>query len=198
MTELRRALTVWTVLALAGAAVFALSLAAGSVSLDATQLWQALTGADTGTAGAIVRELRLPLGVDYRCPPWDRLPPGATVAVVVGARHVVVPETAHEVRQRAVGARDVDALTFLVGLAQRELHLDCRFALHSAPTDLSPDRAAGLLERLRRQPGVGAVVVLGSPLVNALPAQMLGYHAALLRGNDPDKPRNLAKSVTVK
>jgi glutamine---fructose-6-phosphate transaminase (isomerizing) len=37
-----------------------------------------------------------------------------------------------------------------------------------------------------------------SPLVQALPAQMLGYHAALLRGNDPDKPRNLAKSVTVK
>ncbi|MGH2560972.1 MAG: glutamine--fructose-6-phosphate transaminase (isomerizing), partial [Thermomicrobiales bacterium] len=37
-----------------------------------------------------------------------------------------------------------------------------------------------------------------SPLVNALPAQLLGYHAALLRGNDPDKPRNLAKSVTVK
>lgn len=37
-----------------------------------------------------------------------------------------------------------------------------------------------------------------APLVNALPAQMLGYFAALLRGNDPDKPRNLAKSVTVK
>ena len=37
-----------------------------------------------------------------------------------------------------------------------------------------------------------------APLVNALPAQMLGYHAALRRGNDPDKPRNLAKSVTVK
>jgi glucosamine--fructose-6-phosphate aminotransferase (isomerizing) len=37
-----------------------------------------------------------------------------------------------------------------------------------------------------------------SPLVQALPAQMLGYHAALFRGNDPDKPRNLAKSVTVK
>lgn len=37
-----------------------------------------------------------------------------------------------------------------------------------------------------------------SPIVNALPAQMLGYHAARLRGNDPDKPRNLAKSVTVK
>ena len=37
-----------------------------------------------------------------------------------------------------------------------------------------------------------------APLVNALPAQMLGYEVALLRGNDPDKPRNLAKSVTVK
>lgn len=37
-----------------------------------------------------------------------------------------------------------------------------------------------------------------APIVNALPAQMIGYHAALCRGNDPDKPRNLAKSVTVK
>lgn len=37
-----------------------------------------------------------------------------------------------------------------------------------------------------------------APLVQALPAQMLGYEVALLRGNDPDKPRNLAKSVTVK
>ncbi|MBU68882.1 MAG: ABC transporter permease [Cupriavidus sp.] len=60
MSELRRALIVWIVLALAGVAVFALSLAVGSVALDAPQLWQALTGADTGTAGAIVRELRLP------------------------------------------------------------------------------------------------------------------------------------------
>lgn len=37
-----------------------------------------------------------------------------------------------------------------------------------------------------------------APLVDALPAQLLAYHAAVLRGNDPDKPRNLAKSVTVK
>jgi len=60
MAELRRALIVWSVLALAGLAVFGLSLAVGSVSLEAGQLWQALSGADTGTAGAIVRELRLP------------------------------------------------------------------------------------------------------------------------------------------
>ena len=37
-----------------------------------------------------------------------------------------------------------------------------------------------------------------SPLVNVIPAQLLGYHLAKLRGYDPDKPRNLAKSVTVK
>lgn len=39
---------------------------------------------------------------------------------------------------------------------------------------------------------------IGQPIINGLPAQMLGYHAALLLGLDPDKPRNLAKSVTVK
>lgn len=37
-----------------------------------------------------------------------------------------------------------------------------------------------------------------SPLVSVIPLQFLGYHLALLLGRDPDKPRNLAKSVTVK
>jgi glutamine---fructose-6-phosphate transaminase (isomerizing) len=35
------------------------------------------------------------------------------------------------------------------------------------------------------------------PLVVAVPLQLLAYHIALLRGCDVDKPRNLAKSVTV-
>ena len=35
------------------------------------------------------------------------------------------------------------------------------------------------------------------PLVNVVPLQLLAYHAAVLRGKDVDKPRNLAKSVTV-
>jgi glucosamine--fructose-6-phosphate aminotransferase (isomerizing) len=35
------------------------------------------------------------------------------------------------------------------------------------------------------------------PLVAAVPLQLLAYHIALLRGCDVDKPRNLAKSVTV-
>ena len=37
-----------------------------------------------------------------------------------------------------------------------------------------------------------------SSIINVIPAQLLAYQLALLRGNDPDKPRNLAKSVTVK
>lgn len=35
------------------------------------------------------------------------------------------------------------------------------------------------------------------PIVYAVPLQLLAYHVAVLRGNDVDKPRNLAKSVTV-
>jgi glutamine---fructose-6-phosphate transaminase (isomerizing) len=35
------------------------------------------------------------------------------------------------------------------------------------------------------------------PLVTAIPLQLFAYHVALLRGCDIDKPRNLAKSVTV-
>jgi glucosamine--fructose-6-phosphate aminotransferase (isomerizing) len=47
------------------------------------------------------------------------------------------------------------------------------------------------LVRLHDDPG------LLSPIVTTVPLQLLAYHAALLRGNDVDKPRNLAKSVTV-
>jgi glutamine---fructose-6-phosphate transaminase (isomerizing) len=36
-----------------------------------------------------------------------------------------------------------------------------------------------------------------SPVVHVIPLQLLAYHAAALRGTDVDKPRNLAKSVTV-
>lgn len=35
------------------------------------------------------------------------------------------------------------------------------------------------------------------PMLTVVPLQMLAYHAAVLRGYDVDKPRNLAKSVTV-
>ena len=36
-----------------------------------------------------------------------------------------------------------------------------------------------------------------SPIITSIPLQLLAYHIAVLRGCDVDKPRNLAKSVTV-
>lgn len=41
-------------------------------------------------------------------------------------------------------------------------------------------------------------VGLLNPIVQIIPVQILAYQLAVLRGCDPDKPRNLAKSVTVK
>jgi glutamine---fructose-6-phosphate transaminase (isomerizing) len=36
-----------------------------------------------------------------------------------------------------------------------------------------------------------------APIIFTIPLQMLSYHVALIKGTDVDKPRNLAKSVTV-
>ena len=36
-----------------------------------------------------------------------------------------------------------------------------------------------------------------SPILHTIPLQLLAYHTACARGTDVDKPRNLAKSVTV-
>jgi glucosamine--fructose-6-phosphate aminotransferase (isomerizing) len=36
-----------------------------------------------------------------------------------------------------------------------------------------------------------------SPLIYAVPIQLMAYHTAVSMGTDVDQPRNLAKSVTV-
>jgi glucosamine--fructose-6-phosphate aminotransferase (isomerizing) len=35
------------------------------------------------------------------------------------------------------------------------------------------------------------------PVLNVVPLQLLAYHTAVALGHNPDKPRNLAKTVTV-
>jgi len=52
----------------------------------------------------------------------------------------------------------------------------------------------GLVDHVLRVP---ATMPLLSPVVTVLPLQLLAYHTAVLRGCDVDRPRNLAKSVTV-
>src|SRR5690348_6362312 len=56
--------------------------------------------------------------------------------------------------------------------------------------------------RIASSPGVNVIRLpehygLLSPILHVVPLQLLAYHTALARGSDVDKPRNLAKSVTV-
>ncbi|MBI1722754.1 MAG: glutamine--fructose-6-phosphate transaminase (isomerizing) [Gemmatimonadetes bacterium] len=57
----------------------------------------------------------------------------------------------------------------------------------------SPD-LDGLVDHQLRVPATRSLL---SPVVTAIPLQLLAYHIAVLRGCDVDRPRNLAKSVTV-
>jgi glucosamine--fructose-6-phosphate aminotransferase (isomerizing) len=59
------------------------------------------------------------------------------------------------------------------------------------------DLASQLHERADDVVFVPQVPEYLQPLVSVVPLQLLAYHIALLRGCDVDKPRNLAKSVTV-
>ena len=52
-------------------------------------------------------------------------------------------------------------------------------------------------ENIRLGVRVPALDNLLSPILLTIPIQLLAYHVALLKGCDIDKPRNLAKSVTV-
>jgi len=52
----------------------------------------------------------------------------------------------------------------------------------------------GLADHIIRIPATNPALM---PVVASVPLQLLAYHIAVLRGNDVDMPRNLAKSVTV-
>ncbi|MCC7274238.1 MAG: glutamine--fructose-6-phosphate transaminase (isomerizing) [Alphaproteobacteria bacterium] len=56
------------------------------------------------------------------------------------------------------------------------------------------DRFAGRLEGAAVMPRVHPMM---TPILYALPVQLLAYHVAVLKGTDVDQPRNLAKSVVV-
>ena len=55
-------------------------------------------------------------------------------------------------------------------------------------------RIAGLADEVISVPDVPEFL---QPLLTSIPLQLLAYEIALLRGCDVDRPRNLAKSVTV-
>jgi len=63
-----------------------------------------------------------------------------------------------------------------------------------AVTTEGSDDLGGLVEHQLRVP---ATAPLLSPVLTTIPLQLLAYHIAVQRGCDVDRPRNLAKSVTV-
>jgi glucosamine--fructose-6-phosphate aminotransferase (isomerizing) len=96
----------------------------------------------------------------------------------------------------------VDAAMPVVAIAPKDALLD------KLKSNLQEVRARGgelyvlAAEDFEESDGIHVVRMQGapgilSPIVSTVPLQLLAYHAALLRGNDVDKPRNLAKSVTV-
>jgi glucosamine--fructose-6-phosphate aminotransferase (isomerizing) len=64
------------------------------------------------------------------------------------------------------------------------------YVLADADTRIAPSEGVNVI-RLPEHYG------LLSPILHVVPLQLLAYHTALARGSDVDKPRNLAKSVTV-
>src|SRR5687767_12656438 len=98
----------------------------------------------------------------------------------------------------------VDARMPVVAIAPRDALLDKRksnlqevrarggelYVLCHRDTEVAPGDGIHVAQ-MHDAPGIL------SPIVSTVPLQLLAYHAALLRGNDVDKPRNLAKSVTV-
>jgi glucosamine--fructose-6-phosphate aminotransferase (isomerizing) len=62
-------------------------------------------------------------------------------------------------------------------IADADSHFDAETGIHVIRTN----RHVGIL----------------SPIVHSIPVQLLAYHVALSKKTDVDKPRNLAKSVTV-
>jgi glucosamine--fructose-6-phosphate aminotransferase (isomerizing) len=62
-------------------------------------------------------------------------------------------------------------------------------------TDAEGERALSrFAERVIVLPRIGE---FATPILYAIPVQLLAYHVAVLKGTDVDQPRNLAKSVTV-
>jgi glucosamine--fructose-6-phosphate aminotransferase (isomerizing) len=62
---------------------------------------------------------------------------------------------------------------------------------------ITDNKKESLNENIRFGLRVPYVDSLLSPFLLTVPLQMLSYHVAVLKNCDVDKPRNLAKSVTV-
>ena len=115
-----------------------------------------------------IRKMKLDLTVDTRPFPWSELNQGSTVAVVIGVRRVTIKEVSSEMKQRAVGARDIESLIELSNLLSTTFQTGCRLEPCLLPPDMTPATAEATLGKLRERKDLGAIFVLGSPVTNRL------------------------------
>jgi hypothetical protein len=115
-----------------------------------------------------IRKMGLEFRVDTRHFPWSGLAKGSTVAVVIGIRRVTIKEVSSEMKQRAVGARDMESLVELSNLLIGTFQTGGRVELHLLAPDMTLQDAGTELGKLRQRKEVGAIVVLGSPVTNRL------------------------------
>ena len=98
----------------------------------------------------------------------------------------------------------MDTNTLVVGIAtQRELYekiasniLEVK-ARGAATMVITQDTKGAFTDAVDTVITIPPVADALSPILAIVPAQLFAYYCAVQRGNDPDKPRNLAKSVTV-
>ena len=110
-----------------------------------------------------------------------RLAQWAIVPQSIGLSCAVLAHNLTRWSARLGGIQPDDRLTVARTLRARLLVLPGRLVNRSGRLVLRLPEHAGLL----------------SPIVHTIPLQLLAYHTAVIRGTDVDKPRNLAKSVTV-
>ena len=116
----------------------------------------------------ISRRLRLSPPFDSVPRPWNRLSPGDTIVICMGQRLVSLKELGDDVKQRVVGARDVEALAILLRFIHRTLDVDCHVRIENVPVHLAYDSRVSWLEGMRKDRSCGAIIVIGSPIVNRL------------------------------
>lgn len=87
----------------------------------------------------------------------------------------------------AAGKRNSEIATILK-LSERTVEK------HRVPSRKSAEHLAEIADDIHRCP---SHAWLPQPILTVIPLQLLAYHMAVELGRDVDKPRNLAKSVTV-
>jgi hypothetical protein len=106
--------------------------------------------------------------ISSRPKPWQSWRDGDEVLAVLGERDVRMNEVSKRVKQRAVGARDVQTVASLAETLYARLQLNCRVTTHHVPAKMPAGEAVAKLNELRSQRKLGMIVVVGSPVSNPL------------------------------